>query len=243
MGLRSIAEKVRDKTRPHCAAVVAAAGSSTRMGSDKLLMELGGVSVLCRTLQALDKADLVDEIVVATKEDNLLTVADLCANAGLHKNIKVVKGGATRVESVLCAALECSEKTELIAVHDGARPLVKPEEVDELIRLGQKTYAVAPAVRVKNTIKVANENGLVRSTPDRNTLFAVQTPQVFQADILKAALQSALNDGANITDDCSAVERLGKEVYLTEGDPENIKITTPIDLVFAEAILRQRGAL
>ena len=206
-------------------------------------MDLDGVSVLCRTLQALDRAELVDEIVVAAKEENLLTVADLCAAAGLHKSVKVVKGGSTRVESVLCAALECSEKTELIAVHVGARPLVKPESIDELIRLGQKTYAVAPAVRVKDTIKVANEDGLVRSTPDRNTLFAVQTPQVFQADLLKAALQSALKDDANITDDCSAVERLGKEVYLTPGDPENLKLTTPMDIMVAEAILKKRGQL
>ena len=243
MGIFNAAKKIRDKTYPRCAVVVAAAGSSVRMGHDKLQMDLGGVPVLCRTLQALDEAELVDEIVVAAREDNILAVADLCARAGLHKSVKVVKGGKTRAESVLCGALECSERTELIAVHDGARPLVKAEDVDRLIREGNKTYAVAPAIPVRDTIKVADENGLVRSTPDRDTLFAVQTPQVFQADLLKAALQAALNEGVQVTDDCAAVERIGKEVYLTEGDPENIKITTPTDLALAETILRQRGQL
>ena len=110
-----------------------------------------------------------------------------------------------------------------------------------MIRLGQRTYAVAPALPVTDTVKVADMAGLVLSTPDRSTLFAVQTPQVFQANILKAALQSALAAGAALTDDCSAVERLGKEVYLTPGWRENIKITTPEDLSVAEAFLRRRG--
>ena len=113
--------------------------------------------------------------------------------------------------------------------------------MDELIRLGQRTYAIAPALPVTDTVKVADMAGLVLSTPDRSTLFAVQTPQVFQANILKAALQSALAAGVALTDDCSAVERLGKEVYLTPGWRENIKITTPDDMAVAEAFLRRRG--
>ena len=144
------------------------------------------------------------------------------------------------MDSVLAAAMECDPKTELIAVHDGARPLILPEEIDALVKLAGKTYATAPAVPVSDTVKVADENGLVRETPDRKTLYAVQTPQVFQADILKAALQAARNSDLTITDDCSAVERIGKEVYLTDGNPENIKITTPVDLAVAEAILRRR---
>ena len=244
MGFWNRVQKWQDKGRPYCAMVVAAAGSSTRMGGEnKLFIHLGGMPVLMRTLQVIDRAELVSEIVVATREDLLLEVADLCSNAGLHKPVKVVKGGATRTESVLAAAVECDPKTELIAVHDGARPLVLPEEIDELIRQGRKTFAVAPAVPVNDTIKVADETGLVTDTPDRSKLFAVQTPQVFQADILKAALQNLVNCGDTATDDCAAVERIGKEVYLTEGNRENIKITTPIDLILAEAILRQRGTI
>ena len=234
-------QKVQDKTRPRCAMVVAAAGASQRMGGEnKLLMELDGVPVLQRTLCAIDSAVLVDEIVVAAREESLLQVADLCARAGLRKPIKVVRGGDTRTASVLAAALECDPKTELIAVHDGARPLVQPEQIDELIRLCCRTYAVAPAVPVTDTIKMADGNGLVQKTLDRSNLYAVQTPQVFQANLLRAALQKVLADGDTVTDDCAAMEKIGKEVYLTDGDPENLKITTPSDLLIAEAILRQR---
>ena len=235
-------QKWQKNRRPVCAMVIAAAGASTRMGGEnKMLMHLGGMPVLMRTLLAVDQAERVDEIIVATREELLLEVADICASVGIRKPVKVIRGGETRTESVLAAAMECEEKTELIAVHDGARPLIRPEEIDTLIEMGAKTYAVAPAVPVNDTIKVADERGLVKSTPERKSLYAVQTPQVFQADILKAALQAALNSGETATDDCAAVERIGKEVYLTEGSRENIKITTPIDLTVAEAILRRRG--
>ena len=141
----------------------------------------------------------------------------------------------TRLIALLCAlvllaALAAGDSCELLAVHDGARPLILPEQVDDMVRLGQRTYAAAPALPVTDTVKVADMAGLVQSTPDRKTLYAVQTPQVFQANILKAALQSAIQAGADITDDCSAVERLGKEVWLAPGWRENIKITTREDL-------------
>ena len=210
-------------------------------GEDKMFSQLCGVPVLARTLTALDRAVLVDEIVVAVQPEKLEEVAALVSRTGIRKPIRVVEGGANRAESVLLAALETSEDTEYLAIHDGARPLILPEQVDEMIRLGQRTYAVAPALPVTDTVKVADLSGLVLSTPDRSTLFAVQTPQVFQASILKAALQSAIDAEAPITDDCSAVERLGKEVYLTPGWRENIKITTPEDLAVAEAFLRRRG--
>lgn len=233
--------KLQDMNRPLCTMIVPAAGNATRMGGrNKLLLPLLGVPVLLRTLQAIDRAELVDEVIVATREDTLLDVADLCAGGGLRKPVRVVVGGDSRTESVLAAALEMNPKTELVAIHDGARPLVQPEMIDDMIRLGGKTYAVAPATPVSDTIKVADDSGLVKSTPDRKSLYAVQTPQVFQADILKAALQSALTSGAELTDDCAAVERLGKEVYLTPGDRANIKITTPTDFAVAEALLRER---
>ena len=138
---------------------------------------------------------------------------------------------------MLRAALEASPETEFFAVQDGARPLVTVELIDEVLDAARVYLAAAPAVPVRDTIKVAHD-GIVERTPDRS---AVQTPQVFAADLLKAALQSAIADGATITDDCSAVERMGKEVHLTEGSEENIKITTPVDLAIAEAILQRRG--
>lgn len=233
--------KLQDDCRPLCTAIVPAAGSSTRMGGEnKLLMHIACVPVLTRTLQAIDKTELVTEIVVATRADTLEEVAELVKNAGLRKKVKVVCGGATRTESVLAAAMEADPKSQLLAIHDGARPLVLPEEFDHVIRYACNTYAAAPAVPMTDTVKVADETGLITATPDRSTLFAVQTPQVFQADILKAALQAALQEGVALTDDCAAVERLGKQVYLTQGNRENIKITTPLDITIAEAILMRR---
>ena len=147
--------------------------------------------------------------------------------------------GDTRTASVLAGAREVSGEAELIAIHDGARPLVPPEVVDAAILRAAECGAAAPAVPVKDTVKRAS-GALVEATLDRDSLFAVQTPQVFQADLIRGALQKALDDGAAVTDDCAAVERIGMTVALTEGSYENIKITTPTDLLIAEAILSGR---
>ena len=213
----------RKKERhPRCAALVPAAGRSERMGgTDKLTAPLCGVPVLLRTLRALDEAALIDEIVVAVSPERLEEIAALCAGANVKTPLRVVEGGGSRTQSVLLAALAAGDSCELLAVHDGARPLILPEQVDDMVRLGQRTYAAAPALPVTDTVKVADMAGLVQSTPDRKTLYAVQTPQVFQANILKAALQSAIQVGADITDDCSAVERLGKEVWRLAGEHQD----------------------
>lgn len=225
--------------RPVCSAIVPAAGSASRMGGEnKMLLPLEGIPVLIRTLLALDGAQLVDEIVIAAKEDDIPTIGTLCKTFGIRKSVKIVRGGADRTESVLLASLECRDDAAFLAVHDGARPLADSAFIDSVIRHAYRTNAAAPAVPVKDTIKVARD-GIVESTPDRATLFAVQTPQVFDAQLLRAALHSAKDAGAVITDDCSAVERLGKEVYLTDGSYDNIKITTPEDVVIATAILRR----
>ena len=146
----------------------------------------------------------------------------------------------SRAHSVFLAALEASPETALLAVQDGARPLVTPELIDRVITAAARCGAAAPALAVKDTIKTVREDGAVAETLERDALRAVQTPQVFEASLLKAALQSVLESGAAVTDDCSAVERLGKAVFLVEGEEENLKITTPVDLILAEAILRTR---
>ncbi len=226
--------------RPVCSAIVPAAGSARRMGGEnKMLLMLDGIPVLARTLLALDGAKLVDEIVVAARSEDILVIGDLCKNYGVQKSVKIVCGGDSRLESVWKASLECREDASFYAVHDGARPLADSDFIDNVIRCAHKTNAAAPAVPVKDTIKIARD-GVVESTLDRSTLFAVQTPQVFDAQLLSAALQSARDCAAEITDDCSAVERLGKVVYLTDGSYENIKITTPEDVALATAILRRR---
>ena len=231
-------KKIRAAQRPRCAALVAAAGSSSRMGGiNKLLEPLDGIPVLVRTLTALERAQRVDSIVIATREEDLITVSQLCKTYGIAKCKKVIRGGEDREHSVLLAALEAEPDTELLAVQDGARPLVSPALIDRVIEAAQRCGAAAPAIPVKDTIKTIREDEAVEETLERSRLRAVQTPQVFEASLLKAALQAALEEGAVLTDDCSAVERLGKVVYLIEGDETNLKITTPTDLVLAEALL------
>ena len=233
-------KKENKADHPFCSVIVAAAGSSRRMeGQNKLMLPLDGIPVLARTLLALDGSRLIDEIVVAVREEDLLPTGDLCRLYGVTKPVKIVRGGESRLDSVLAAAMECREDAVFLAVHDGARPLADPELIDRVVALAHRTNAAAPAVPVKDTIKVVRD-GRVESTPDRALLRAVQTPQVFDAQLLRAALQSAQPLGAEITDDCSTVERLGKEVYLTEGSYENIKITTPEDMLLACELLRRR---
>ena len=232
--------KKKKEAHPFCSAIVAAAGSSRRMeGENKLLLPLDGIPVLARTLMALNGAELVDEIVVAVREEDLLPTGDLCRIYGVSKPVKIVRGGETRLAAVLAASLECRADAAFLAVHDGARPLADPALIDRVVALAHRTNAAAPAVPVKDTIKVIRDNVVV-STPPREELRAIQTPQVFDAQLLRAALQAAAASGVEVTDDCSAVERLGKEVYLTEGSYENLKITTPEDLLLAEGLLRRR---
>lgn len=234
-------KKRKERSRPRCTALVAAAGSSSRMdGINKLLAPLDGVPVLVRTLTSLQLATRVDEIVIAAREEDLLEISELCHTYGITKCSKVVRGGESRVHSVLLAALEVAPETELLAVQDGARPLVLPELIDQVILTAARCGAAAPAVPVKDTVKLVKDGGAVEQTLDRVQLRAVQTPQVFDAELLRAALKDALESGVPITDDCSAIERLGKVVFLVEGEEENLKITTPSDMILAEAIVRAR---
>ena len=226
-----------------CSAVVAAAGSSVRMnGEDKLLTTVGGLPVLVRTLQALCSSPEIDEIVVATKSEEIAQVADLCKEYNLDKVSKVVAGGETRCESVYNGVMETSKKAVLIAVHDGARPLVTEQVIADVVAAARKFNAAAPAVPVKETIKTAAYS-VVTSTPNRRELYTIQTPQVFDAALLKAALSNVLEKKLEVTDDCMAVEALRVSVHLTEGSYENIKITTPVDMYIADAILKMRSDL
>ena len=237
----SFLKKVRKSSRPQCAALVAAAGSSSRMGGvNKLLEPLDGVPVLARTLMALQQVQQIDEIVVATREEDLMEISGLCRTYGITKCTKVIRGGETRAHSVLLAAMEASPDVKLLAVQDGARPLVTPELIERVIDAAKRCGAAAPAIPVKDTIKAVRDGGAVERTVDRSSLRAVQTPQVFDASLLKAALQDAVENRVPITDDCSAVERLGKVVFLVDGEEENLKITTPVDLILAGAILQAR---
>ncbi len=227
---------------PYCAAVVAAAGSGRRMGEkDKLLLPLGDMPVIAHTLKALEDCPMIMEIIVVTREDLMVEIANLCKDYDFTKVRSVVVGGETRTLSVSAGLRAASPQCELIAIHDGGRPFVTGEVLETVIMKAARCGAAAPVVPVKDTIKMA-VNGIVEATPDRTRLFAVQTPQVFEASLIRAALKKALEDGVALTDDCAAVERLGMKVALTPGSEENIKLTTPLDMLLAESILERREA-
>lgn len=233
--------KQKTRQEPCCSAVVVAAGSSTRMGMDKLMLPLDETPVIVYTLRAVQAAPSVGEIILVTREDLIVPMSQLCQDYAISKVTKVVRGGASRTQSVRLGTLEVSGDAQVIAIHDGARPFVSAEVIERVVAQAMETGAAAPALPVKDTIKVAHD-GVVESTPDRACLFAVQTPQVFESSLIKAALQKALDDGLELTDDCAAVERLGMKVALTRGDERNIKLTTPEDLAVAQAILELEGA-
>lgn len=226
------------KQKLTCTAVVVAAGTASRMqGIDKMLAPLGGEPLLLRTVRALEASGRIDAIVIVARNDLAEHAKELFEDD--ERVCEIVPGGATRAESVL-RGLRCV-KTPLVAIHDGARPLVTPEVIDAAIAAAERGGAAAPAIPVHDTIKIASD-GVVTATPDRRTLFAVQTPQVFDTARILAALTDALARGLPLTDDCSAAEAAGMAVLLTAGSEENIKITTPIDLALAEAILKRREA-
>ncbi len=220
-----------------CGVVIVAAGSASRMGGiDKVMAPLAGEPMIARTVRAFQECDAVKKIVVVTREDLILPITGLCS--GMSKVKAVVAGGSSRQESVHLGLNALSGEVQLAAVHDGARPLVSWQLIDRVIRAANTYGAAAPAIPVKDTIKVV-KGGVVEQTPDRSTLFAVQTPQVFDFDLLRGALKKAEQEQLQVTDDCSAVEQMGMRVKIVEGDERNLKVTTPLDLKIAQMLLEE----
>lgn len=222
-----------------CGAVIVAAGSASRMGGiDKVMAELRGEPMIRRTVRAFQSCDAVKEIVIVTREDLIRPITSLCA--GMDKVKAVVAGGKSRQESVGLGLNTLSKDVKLAAIHDGARPLISEAVIDRTIRAAHSYGAAAPAVPVKDTVKVV-KGGLVLATPNRANLQAVQTPQVFDFDLLRGALKKAQEENASLTDDCSAVERMEMSVKIVEGEEKNLKITTPMDLKIAEMLLEEES--
>ena len=238
MVLSTVAEGMR-KVLPlkYCGAVIVAAGTASRMGGiDKVMAQLEGEPMILRTVRTFVKCDAIKEIVIVTRPDLIVPITNLCKN--FEKVIAVVAGGASRQESVQLGLNALMGKCKLVAVQDGARPLITEAVIDRTVRAAHTYGAAAPAIPVKDTIKVVR-GGVVDHPPDRKTLNAVQTPQVFDFDLLRGALKKAKEDGAEVTDDCSAVERLGMSIKIVEGDERNIKVTTPMDLHIAKLLLEE----
>lgn len=230
--------KRRKKTDlPAVCAVIVAAGSSRRMGGEnKLLLEIDGVPVLARTLSAFQKCAAIRDIVLVCREQDIMPYTELAKAFSIDKLCTVTRGGETRTESVLAGITAAPENAVLVAVHDGARPLVSEAVITEAVTTAAEYGAAAPVVPVKDSIKRI-KNGNIAADVARDTLAAVQTPQVFRKDLLCRALTSAAERGYSFTDDCAAVESLGTIVKATHGSYQNIKITTPEDILVAEALL------
>lgn len=238
MILNTIADGMR-KALPlkACGAVIVAAGNASRMGGiDKVMAELAGEPMIVRTVRTFQQCDAIKEIVIVTRPDLIAPITGLCRD--FDKVRMVVAGGASRQESVGLGLNSFSDKIKMVAIHDGARPLITQAVIDRTVRAAHAYSAAAPAVPVKDTIKVVR-GGVVDHTPDRATLQAVQTPQIFDLDLIRGALKKAELEGSAVTDDCSAVELMKMSVKIVEGDERNIKVTTPMDLKIAEMLLEE----
>lgn len=224
---------------PAVCAVIVAAGSSRRMGGEnKLLLPLDDAPVLAHTLSAFEKCAAIRDIVLVCREQDILPYSDLARAFGISKLRTVTRGGDSRTASVLAGITAAPEDTGLVAVHDGARPLVSEAVITEAVYAAAEYGAAAPVVPVKDSIKRI-QNGSIAADVPRDTLAAVQTPQVFDRALLTRALETAARDNRSFTDDCAAVEAMGQAVRATHGSYENIKITTPEDILVAEAFLHR----
>ncbi|NHM33349.1 2-C-methyl-D-erythritol 4-phosphate cytidylyltransferase [Neobacillus terrae] len=222
--------------------ILPAAGQGKRMGAgkNKLLLELDGIPLLIHTLKVFEKDPDCEKIILAINPQDEIEFKGLIEQFGLKKIDDLVPGGKERQQSIH-NALKTVEKGEMILVHDAARPFIQTDAISRLTEKAGQTGAAILAVPVKDTIKKA-ENGEVTETVDRSSLWAVQTPQAFRISILQRAYELAEEDDFLGTDDASLVERLPHPVSVLEGDYDNIKLTTPEDLFFAEAILKKREA-
>ena len=239
MKLKELFKKTEQRNT--CSAVIVAAGSAQRMGADKVMLELGCMPVLARTLLAFQNCDAIDEIIVVTRMDKVEEVASLCKKYGVTKAGKVIRGGKTRMESALAGVSEVRSNAKLIAIHDGARPFVTDEVIRRTVDAAAAYMSAVPVIRSTDTLKAIDEDGLITGSVDRDRTVRVQTPQVFNANLIKGALTKAVSDGLTLTDDCSAIEIMGIKTHTVDGDEDNIKLTTPRDIQLGELILKTRS--
>ncbi|MBE6547534.1 MAG: 2-C-methyl-D-erythritol 4-phosphate cytidylyltransferase [Ruminococcaceae bacterium] len=238
--LRAIGGK--EYPRKFTSAIILAAGSSTRMGegSTKQFLELEGIPIVARTVKAFDAAESVNEIIVVAKQDEISMYDNFCQKYGITKPFSVVAGGNTRQESARIGQDAVSKKAKFVCIHDAARCLITDELIVKVCRGAYLHGAAALAIKAVDTVKIVDKNVYIDSTPERKFTYQAQTPQVFPVNAYRAAAYVAKEEGLEVTDDCMLFEHIKIPVKLIEGSRENIKITEPIDMVFAKAILESR---
>ena len=234
---------VRPALPGRVAAVIPAAGQGKRMGGGtvKQFLPLKGKPILAHTLDVFEAASAITEVVLVVSEDYVAACQkDIVQRYRLKKVRRIVVGGAERQHSVYNGLLALDKSVDLVVVHDAARPLITPDLLNWAVSEAWERGSVVMAVPVKDTIKVVGATGLIHDTPERRRLWAAQTPQIFPYGVLLGAYEKARREAFVGTDDASLVERLGQAVHVIEGSPENMKITTPEDLLLAEMILERR---
>jgi len=224
-------------------AIIPAAGQGRRMGGqgNKLLLELAGTPVLLFTLKTFNDCPWIREIIVSAAKVDILEIEQMVGKSGINKVTAVVEGGKERQDSVYNALQALNPEIKRVIVHDGARPLLTAGKLNDFFEQTVELKAAVMAVRPKDTIKIADEDGWVVSTPTRETMRLIQTPQVFDRLLLEKVHKLANESGYYTTDDASLMEWQGYQVRVIEGSYENIKVTTPEDLLIAEMILKKRG--
>ena len=242
--LSKIAGGLNNIKRGKASAIILCAGSSTRFSSNnenKQFALVNGLPVILRTVLAFESCEAVGEIILVTKKEDIDDLKALVCDNGIKKVTCIVVGGSTRQESALKGFKHVSEKSKLVAIHDGARCLVTPELIESIIDEADKYKAATAASRVTDTVKISDNNGFISKTIDRNYVWNVQTPQVFEKKLYSVCAYNAKQKGISVTDDCMLIEKAGFKVKLVDTGRENIKITVKEDINLAEHILSKRG--
>ena len=224
-------------------AIIAAAGFGRRMKADrpKQLLALNGTPIIIHTIRKFDVSSVIDYIIVTAPRDSVEEVRDLVKSAGFKKSVIVVEGGERRQDSVASGLNHLQSGTDIVAVHDGVRPFVSIDDIENAVRQAERTGAAVLGVPIGETVKQV-EKDVIESTLTREHLVLAQTPQVFRTEILKEAFDRARKDEYYGTDESSLVERLGHPVAIVRGSERNIKITRPTDLTLARAFLEEEKA-
>ncbi len=221
-------------------AIIVAAGSSKRAGFDKLVAKIAGRSVIQHTLAAFEKATCVNDVLVVSRET--VAMRHFIVKTNLRKVRRVVRGGTRRQDSVQAGLNALDDEVEFVAVHDAARPLITPREIERVFSAARKHGAAALAAPITDTLKLADGNQMVSGSIDRENIFAMQTPQIFRRELLSQAYQQVKKDSLTVTDEVSAIEHAGGRIVVVPFEDHNFKITYASDLTLAEAILKQRAA-
>lgn len=214
-------------------AIIVAAGSSQRMGFNKLLAPLGGVPVIVRTVRTFDQCDAIDEIIVVGSE----AVREELAKHSFPKLVKMLPGGSERHFSVFEGLRALSESSQIVAVHDGGRPLITTAQISKCVAIARDKRAVACARPVTETMKRCDDSGKITNSLERKNAWIMETPQVFDRELLMTAYEHVLGSELLVTDEVSAVQALGEPVFVVENTSPNLKITFPADLALAEKLL------